>query len=99
MFAGHKAFEGASALKVFAAIRHTEPPPIAALRRRIPFWSTSSDAVSRRILSGGGKASATSAASFVGSGKIPVRRRLRPRGDRSGRVDRLTIVATVAFVL
>jgi len=36
---------------------------------RMKSWSTSSDALSRRILSGGGKTSATSAASFAGSGK------------------------------
>jgi Tol biopolymer transport system component len=46
MLAGHKAFEGASALKVIAAITHTEPPPIAALQSAHPLL----DHVLRRCL-------------------------------------------------
>ena len=46
MFAGQKAFEGASALKVIAAITHTEPPPIAALQLAHPLL----DHVLRRCL-------------------------------------------------
>jgi Tol biopolymer transport system component len=46
MLAGRKAFEGASALKVIAAITHTEPPPIVALQSAHPLL----DHVLRRCL-------------------------------------------------
>ena len=100
MFAGHKAFEGTSALKVIAAIRHTEPPPIAVLRSAHPLLAH----VLRRCLEKDPERRWQNIGDVGGElrwiGENPGAPAVATASaDCSGRVGRLAIVATVAFVL
>ena len=98
MFAGQKAFEGASALKVIAAITHTEPPPIAALQSAHPLL----DHVLRRCLEKDPERRWQNIGDVAGElrwiGENPVAAPVATASpDRSRRVGRLAIVATVAL--
>ena len=100
MFAGQKAFEGASALKVIAAITHTEPPPIAALQSAHPLL----DHVLRRCLEKDPERRWQNIGDVAGElrwiGENPVAAPVATASpDRSRRVGRLAIIGTVALVL
>ena len=100
MFAGHKAFEGASALKVIAAITHTEPTPIAALQSAYPLL----DHVLRRCLEKDPERRWQNIGDVAGElrwiGENPSPPAVATASpDRARRVGRLAIVATVALVI